>query len=246
MIKKLVIPALIAVLLLSACGSNRKEASRKAKPAQKDKQVLRLDEAMLADESTASVYAGQLVLQATDCLLQSVMYGGSSDFPSLSQAFDLSKNHVSWSEETAWQAFGLRQMVVAARAEASAQGAGLAGSEEALQGENLQAQMDAKLKEGVQLQDSQRDFFLASLIYLAAAVVKETNISKNLPDYISWAKSLKGFDALREAQYLPKALALMSGLPGMIASQTMTLKTYLDIAKTNNIEIPSDVKSMLP
>jgi len=243
---KLIIPALITVMLLSACGSNRKTASSKKKPAKADKQALLLDEAMLADESTASVYAGQLVLIATDCLLQSVMYGGGSDFPSLAKAFDLSKNHIAWSEETAWQAFGLRQMVVAARAEASAQGAGLAGSDAALQGENLQAQMDAKLKEGVQLQDSQRDFFLASLIYLAAAITKETYISKNLSEYITWAKSLKGFDALREAQYLPKALSITTGLPGMIASQMITLKTYLDIAKTNNIEIPSNVTAMLP
>ena len=50
---------------------------------------------------------------------------------------------------------------------------------------------------------------------------------------------------LREAANVLRATEMIVTLPGMIASQLVTLKTYLDIASTNNISVPADVTALI-
>ena len=240
--RKAIIIILIFALCFTACSQNKKEGKNKKT---KQRQFL-LDDLLLENEDMASLYASQLIGEGTNCLYQSCMTSPGYSFSELANSFDLCKEHLYWSEETAWQAFGFRQKLVEARAEAKAQSGALAGNEEAILGESIKADMDSLLKEGVQLQASQRDFFLASLVYLAAAITREVQLVKNIQAYISRAKNLSPLDAIMEARFLPKAVTMATNLPVMIASQTITLKTYLDFARTNNIKIPTNVSDMLP
>lgn len=238
-----IIIVLVCALIIFGCASNKgseQKSGGKAKAAGKQAPML-LDDARLDDPS----YYPQLQVEALASLAKAFTYVGKKDFVSINEAYTFATDDIAWSNEAGLQALGLRQDVVKMRADAAAGSAGNAGSDKTDASTSMQQMIDAKLQSGAQLSQTQKQYFLVSLTRLAAAIAKETILVKSAADYANEVKAMPAMQKAKEAKNLPKAANMVSKLPGNIASQLKTLKTYLDIAKTNNIKIPDDVSKLI-
>jgi hypothetical protein len=235
---------LLSMLIIFGCSSNKGSENEKAggkSKANTKQAAFLMDETQLENPE----YAAQLQVIALASLAKSALYIGKKDFSSIYEAFGFANDDLAWSKETGLQALGLRQDVVKSRAEATAAGAGNAGSEGSDVSTDMQQMIDAKLQAGVKLSESQKQYFLVSLTRLGAAIAKEVILVKSATDYVNDVKAMAPMQKAKEAKNLPKAADMVSKLPGNIASQLKTLKIYIDIAKTNNVKIPDDVTKLI-
>jgi hypothetical protein len=226
----------------SKSGSNSSaQNTDRASKRNSQEQSLLLDDSRLEDNS----YYAMLQTEAIASIVMSATLIGKSDFTSIYDAYMMANEDIAWSKETALQALGLRQDVVRMRADAAGAGAGNAGAIGSEIGANMQQVIDANLQSGLLLSEVQKKYFLVSLTRLGAAIAKEIIIVKNATDYVQDVKKMSAIQKAKEAKNLPKAVDMVSKLPGNITSQLNSLKTYIDVAKTNNINIPDDVTKLL-
>ncbi len=237
-----VLIVLLSMLIVFGCASNKgsEKSSGKSKAAGKVA-AMYLDDSKINSPQYAMEF-GQTVIET---LKQVPSYIDQNSFDKIAMLFDDSKKYIAISEEASMVALGLREKAVAARASAAAAGSGNAGSDQADLGASVTAERDALLAKGVQMSDIQKQYFLISLTSLAVAIAQETILVKNATKYPDYVKGLDKMSQVKEAKNLPKAAKMVSELPGTIASQLKTLKTYIDIAKTNNIKIPDDVSKLI-
>ena len=167
----------VLILCVTSCSSNKTSKDTKTKKGAE--QALYLDTSSLTDP----VYYGAINQQAMASLLDSFSFRGKCDFDSIYQAYNLSKTDMAISREAALEALGLRQQIVAARAEAAALTAGSAGAETAELGEDLDDLVKEKLSSNPQMSDIQKEYFLISIIRLGAAIAKEKILMDNVLVY---------------------------------------------------------------
>lgn len=232
-----IVVVLLLVVMMFGCSSN--------KGSKKDDAVkpLLLNSERIAQNDKS--YPKELHVEALKTLTGAALLMGQNDFESIDAAYSIAEYNIALSNEASLQALGLREGVVAKNAEAKAIAEGNAGGEEADLSVDVEAEKARMLAEGVTLKGTQKDYFLVSLVQLASAIATEVVLVNNTKDYIMNVKAMPTMAKAKEAKNLKKASALASSLPGNIASQIGTLKTYIDIAKTNNIEIPEDVSSII-
>lgn len=231
-----IVVVLLLVVMVFGCSSN--------KGSKKDDAVkpLLLDSERIARDDKS--YPKELQEEALASLANAALLIGQNDFNSISEAYSSVEVTIQLSEEAALQALGLREAVVAKKAETKALEGGNAGAEKADLSEEAKKEKERILEEKVKLVGTQKDYFLVSITQLASAIAKEKIIVDNTKNYIDNVKEMSAMKKAKEAKNLKRATAIASSLPGNIASQLGTLKTYIDIALTNNIKIPVEVTNL--
>jgi hypothetical protein len=214
-----------------------------AKKKDKAEQVqLLLDDTKLEQ---ADYYDGLKVV-ALKSFVDAVQLPKTEDMKTIKSEMDIANINSQWSEECASVALGYRQEFVKSVAEGKAKASGNTGGSDNLDISDSVKQDIAKLKSGeTKMSEMQQTFFLSSLVHLASAVYIEKTVLEGAKMFVETAKGAKGPAAMKYAKDLPVASKIVADLPGTLATQLATLKDFMAIATTQNIEVPKDVTSKM-
>jgi len=212
--------------------------------------VYAVQENLLIDDDSIEnpEYITSLEAMGMNSLISAVTYKGVSDFGSIYIQYLVAKTDLDFSQEAMTVSLGCREEVIALRSEYTTISEGNISDKDLKKNieisENTQLVLNEKINGEVVLDDIQKQYFSIGILFQAASLSKNIIVVENLNAYVEYVKELKGFKKAKEAKKLKKATKIISTLPGIIANQTSNLKLMVDIAGTNNIEIPEDVTNL--
>lgn len=104
------------------------------------------------------------------------------------------------------------------------------------------AELSEKLKSGATLKDAEaKTKYAQGLLFLATGVKKYTNMGK---DAQSFTSGVSGISPLQIGKF-QSGLYIAKGVPTSLSNLTSVLKSAVDFAKSNGVDIPKDATSLL-
>lgn len=104
------------------------------------------------------------------------------------------------------------------------------------------AELSEALKSGATLKDTQaKTKYAQGLLFLATGVKKYTNMGK---DAQSFTSGLSGVSPLQISKF-QSGVYIAKGVPTSVSNLTSVLKSAVDFAKSNGVDIPKDATSLL-